>query len=138
VTGLSGSSAGAVAFTAIDRLALSGLERDLAFLAALGTNRGVQLARRWIARATFSAGRAPLLATIQTALGLVRVALGSKELLLPAGKREWITALDTCDLLVLVGHWMRSSVIVLWSVEVIQHLGIDLARLVSTDKYPVT
>jgi hypothetical protein len=79
------------------------LERDFGALAALSAGRGEHLTRGSVtgALATFYL---PCLAALGTALGLVGIALGLKELLVVGTEGECIAAVSTLKGLVLKTH----------------------------------
>ena len=100
----------AVAITAVYWSTLAGLEGHLGLFAALGTYRREHLPRTpaIIAIAVASAG----LAAGGTALRLIGVALGGKELLFPSSKNEICPTIRALDCFVLERHWMTSSLLV--------------------------
>ena len=99
-----------VALTTIHRSTFSGLERYLSFLTTLGAYRREHLASGPVAVATISVTLClPCFATCGTALRLISIAFGLKELLFLSAESEGSPTIGTLDRLVLKAHWMTSS-----------------------------
>jgi hypothetical protein len=98
-----------VAIATIDRPAVGRLKRHLGVSAALGAYGGKHLAREPVAVTTIPVPLClPCLSAWGTALGLIGIALGLKELLFPSGKAEVSSTIGTLDRFVLKTHWMTS------------------------------
>jgi len=95
----------AVAVTAVDRAALTGLERHLALLATRSTNRVVQLPAPVVAVAiAITAPLSPSSTALRTPLGLIGEAPAGEQLLLVRTEDKTPTALHTLERLVDVVH----------------------------------
>ena len=98
-----------VALATIDRPAVGRLKRHFGVSAALGAYGRKHLAREPIAVTTISVPLClPCLSAWGTALGLISIALGLKELLFPGGEAEVSPTIGTLDRFVLKTHWMTS------------------------------
>ena len=95
------------ALAAIYRSAFTGLKRYFCFLATLGTNRGVHLAR-FPAAGAHSLGF-PCLPTGRAPLGFVGVAFRPEKFLVFSAEVERGAAIGTLDRLILKTHRMTSS-----------------------------
>jgi hypothetical protein len=124
---LPGWSYFAETIAAVNRFVTAGLEGDLGGLAALGASGGEHLPSGSVtAAATTAAAAKPLglssLTAFGTALGLVRIAFGLKELLVFGAERKGSAAIGTGKGFILKTHGMTSSLKLLVRVLVIQHL----------------
>jgi len=109
---LSTQSDSTVTIAAIDRPAVGRLKRHLGVFAALGAYGRKHLAREPVAVTTISIPLClPCLSAWGTALGLISIALGLKELLFPSGEAEVSPTIGTLDRFVLKTHWMTSSLL---------------------------
>jgi hypothetical protein len=97
------------------------LERHFGSLAALGAGSGEHLAFATAKSAAVTFGL-PCLTALGTALRLIGVAFGLEEFLVLSAESKGSTAIGTCEGFVLKTHWMTSSLKILVSVLVIQHL----------------
>jgi hypothetical protein len=98
-----------VAIATIDRPAVGRLKRHFGVSAAVGAYGGKHLARAPVAVTTISVPLClPCLSAWGTALGLISIALGLKELLFPSGEAEVSSTIGTLDRFVLKTHWMTS------------------------------
>jgi hypothetical protein len=112
-----------VAIATIDRPAIGRLKRHFGVFAALGARGGKHLAWESVAATTTSAPLClPCLPARGTALGLIGIALGLKELLFFSGEAEVSPTIGTLDRFVLKTHWMTSFFKILVRVPVIQYL----------------
>ena len=94
-----------IAFAAIYRSVLAGLEGHFSFLTALGTYRRVHLAPRLEPAAVLARPLRPALFTAsRTTLRLVGIALRLEEFLFFGGKIELNATIDTLKCLVLGNH----------------------------------
>jgi len=109
---LSAQSDFTVALATIDRPAVGRLKRYFGVFAALGAYGSKHLAREPVAVTTISIPLClPCLSAWGTALGLISIALGLKELLFPSGEAEVSPTIGTLDRFVLKTHWMTSSLL---------------------------
>jgi hypothetical protein len=117
----------AIAVAAVDRFVASRLERYFGALAAFGAHCWEHLTPGPVAVVSvpfcFSC-----LTAFRAAFGLVSIAFGSKELLVLGTEGKSGSALDALERLVLITHWMTSSLINSVRVRVIQRL-IDSVRM---------
>ena len=98
-----------VAIATIDRLAIERLKRHFGVFAALGAYGRKHLAWETVAVTTTSIPLClPCLAAWGTALGLIGIALGLKELLFLSAEGEVSPTIGTLDRFVLKTHWMTS------------------------------
>jgi hypothetical protein len=98
-------------------------KRHFGAFAVPGVSGRKHLARESVAVTTTSMPLClPRLPARRTALGLISIALGSKELLFPGGEAEVSPAIGATDRFVLKTHWMTSFFQYLVTVAVIQHL----------------
>jgi hypothetical protein len=100
-----------VAIATIDWPAIGRLKRHLGVFAALGAYGRKHLAWEPVAVTTISISIPlclPCLSAWGTALGLISIALGLKELLFPSGEAEVSPTIGTLDRFVLKTHWMTS------------------------------
>jgi hypothetical protein len=123
---LPGWSYFAETIAAVNRFVTAGLEGDLGGLAALGASGGEHLPSGSVTAAATTAAAKPLglssLTAFGTALGLVRIAFGLKELLVFGAERKGSAAIGTGKGFILKTHGMTSSLKLLVRVLVIQHL----------------
>ena len=98
-------------FAAIHRLALTRLERYFTILAAPSTGSSEHLSRSCISPIAPAPLWFSVLAAGKTTLRLIGVAFRSEKFLLSRGECEWVPAVYACDLFVLIGHWICSSII---------------------------
>ena len=109
---LSTQSDFAVAIATIDWPAIGRLKRHLGLFAAIGAYGRKHLAWKPVAVTTISIPLClPCLSAWRTALGLISIALGLKELLFLSGEAEVSPTIGTLDRFVLKTHWMTSSLI---------------------------
>jgi hypothetical protein len=98
-----------VTIATIDWPAVGRRKRHFGVFAALGTCGREHLARKTVSVATISV---PLclscLSARRTALGLISIALGLKELLVLSGEAEISPTIGTLESLVFKTHWMTS------------------------------
>jgi hypothetical protein len=101
-----------VAIATVDRPAIGGRKGHFGVFAALGAYGRKHLAWRPLVVTTTSM---PLclscLSARRTALGLISIALGLKELLFLSSEAEVSPTISTLDCFVLKTHWMTSSLI---------------------------
>jgi hypothetical protein len=98
-----------VAISTIDRPAIGRRKRHFGVFAALGASGRKHLAWEPVAVATTSTPVClPGLSARGTALGLISIALGLKELLVLSGEAEVSPTIGTLDHFVLKTHWMTS------------------------------
>jgi hypothetical protein len=113
----------AVTLAAVDRSALTRLERHFGFLAALGAYGGEHLASGTITVVIISkALGSPRFTTCRAPFGLVGVTFLLEELLFLSAKGEGFTTVGALEALVLESHWMTSSLRYLARALVIQRL----------------
>ena len=120
----------AVAIAAIHWSALTGLEGDSSFLAAIIAHCREHFASGCIAVVAISIAVAaksillcfPCLTAFGAALWLVRVASRMELLLFLSAKGKTFRAIETFECLVLKAHWMTSSLNYLVRARVIQYL----------------
>ena len=111
-----------VAISTIDRPAIGRLKRHFGVLAALGAYGRKHLAWEPVAVTTIIPLCFPCLSAWGTALGLISIAFGLKELLVLSGEAEVSPAIGTLERFVLKTHWMTSFLKFLAGVWVIQYL----------------
>ena len=121
LTNLIGGSCLAETIAAVDGLITAGLERDFGGFTALGTGGREHLAFTAESAAAITLGL-PCLSAFGTALWLVGVAFGLEEFLVFSAECKGSAAIGTCKGFILKTHWMASSLKLLVSVLVIQHL----------------
>jgi hypothetical protein len=98
-----------VAIATIDRPAIYRLKRHFGVFAALGAYDRKHLAWEPVAVTTTSIPLClPCLSAWGTALGLISIALGLKELLFLSGEAEVSPTIGTLERFVLKTHWMTS------------------------------
>jgi hypothetical protein len=101
-----------VAIATIDRSAVARLKRHFGVFAALGAHGGKHLARQPKAVTAVPVSLCfPCLAAWGTALGLIGIALGLKELLLLSAERKVSPTIGTLDRFFLKTHWMTSFLV---------------------------
>jgi len=106
---LSTHSDSTVAIATIDRPAIDRLKRHFGVFAALGAYGRKHLAWEPVVVTTTSIPLClPCLAAWRTALGLISIALGLKELLFLSAEGEVSPTIGTLDRFVLKTHWMPS------------------------------
>jgi len=106
---LSAQSNFSVAIAAIDRLAVARRKRHFGLFAALGAYGREHLPREPVALATISIPLClPCVSARRTALGLISIALGLKELLFSSSKAEVSPTIGALDGFVFETHWMTS------------------------------
>jgi len=123
LTNLLSGSGLAETIAAVDGLITAGLERDFGGFTALGTGGREHLAftAESAAAAAITLGL-PCLSAFGTALWLVGVAFGLEEFLVFSTERKGSAAIGTRKGFFLKTHWTTSSLKLLVSVLVIQHL----------------
>ena len=120
---LSSQSDFSVAIAAVDWPAVGGRKRHFGVFAALSACGRIHLAWEPITVATTSTPLClPCLPAGRTALGLISIALGLKELLFLSGEAEVSPTIGTLDRFVLKTHWMTSFFQYLVRAWVIQYL----------------
>jgi hypothetical protein len=120
---LSNQSDFTVAIATIDGPAVGRLERHLGVFATLGAYGRKHSAWETVVVTTTSVPLClPCLSAWGTALGLIRIAPGLKQLLFLSGEGEVRPTIGTLDGFVLKTHWMTSFLKFLVGVWVIQHL----------------
>ena len=87
------------------------MERHFTVLAAPGASSSEHLSRSGVSSIGSTALRFSVLAAGKASFRLIGIALGSEEFLLSLGECEWVAAVYACDLFVLIGHWICSSII---------------------------
>ena len=98
------------ALAAINRFTLARLERHFTVLAAPGASSSEHLSRSGVSSIGSTALRFSVLAAGKASFRLIGIALGSEEFLLSWGECEWVPAVYACDLFVLIGHLVKSSI----------------------------
>ena len=111
-----------IALATIDRPAIGRLKRHFGVFAALGAYGRKHLAWETVVVTTIIPLCLPCLAARGTALWLISIALGLKELLVLSGEAEVSPTIGTLDGFVLKTHWMTSFLKILARVWVIQYL----------------
>jgi hypothetical protein len=101
-----------VAIATIDRPAIDRFKRHFGVFAALGAYGRKHLAWESVTVTTTSMPLClPCLSARRTALGLISIALGLKELLFLSGEAEVSPTIGTLDRFALKTHWMTSSLL---------------------------
>jgi hypothetical protein len=112
----------AITIAAVNRPALSRLERHGSFLAAISAYRRVHLAMAYRTIAVTIALCFSSLTAFGTAFGLIGVASRLELLLFLGAESKGITAIGTSEVFVFESHWMTSSLNHLVRARVIQYL----------------